>query len=117
MDDVRLAFRWLRTRPATTLASIATLACAIGAAAVTWSALSAVLINPLPIADPARLIVVGSRYEGGREAASVSTGFDYPKFHQIAKAACSSRRPRGDGEPRRRAPRQRVDLAQVLRTE
>jgi hypothetical protein len=50
--------------------------------AVTWSALAAVLINPLPIADPDRLIVVG-RYEGTRQAASVSTGFDYPKFHQI----------------------------------
>ncbi len=86
MDDVRLALRRLRTRPATTLASIATLACAIGAAAVTWSALSAVLINPLPIADPDRLIVVGQRYEGARQAANVSTGFIYPKFHQIRES-------------------------------
>jgi predicted permease len=86
MDDVRLALRRLRKRLATTLASVATLACAIGAAAVTWSALSAVLIDPLPIADPDRLIIVGQRYEGTRQPANVSTSFVYPKFHQIRES-------------------------------
>ncbi len=59
MDELRLALRRLLKRPASTLASIATLAAAIGAAAVTWSALSAVLINPLPVRDADNLLVLG----------------------------------------------------------
>jgi predicted permease len=60
LDDVRLAVRRVRKQPLASLASIATLACAIGAAAATWSLLSATLIDPLPVADPSRLLVVGA---------------------------------------------------------
>jgi putative ABC transport system permease protein len=82
MDELRLALRRLLKRPASTLASIATLACAIGAAAVTWSALSAVLIHPLPIKDPDTLFVVANE-RPGRTGPIVSTGFLYPKYQQI----------------------------------
>ena len=82
MDELRLALRRLLKRPASTLASIVTLACAIGAAAVTWSALSAVLINPLPIKDPGSLYIVATQYPG-RMTPLVSTGVNYPKFQQI----------------------------------
>ena len=85
MDELRLAVRRLLKRPASTLASIATLACAIGAAAVTWSALSAVLINPLPVHDPGRLYVVANE-RLGRSGPIVSTGFVYPKFQQVREA-------------------------------
>jgi putative ABC transport system permease protein len=60
LDDVRLAVRRVRKQPLASLASLATLACAIGAAAATWSLLSATLIDPLPVADPSRLMVVGA---------------------------------------------------------
>ncbi len=82
MDELRLAWRRLIKRPASTLASLATLACAIGAAAVTWSALSAVLINPLPVQDPQTLFVVANERQG-RTGPFVSTGFLYPKYHQV----------------------------------
>ena len=85
MDELRLALRRLLKRPASTLASIATLACAIGAAAVTWSALSAVLINPLPIKDPPTLFVVANE-RTGRSGPIVSTGFRYPKYHEVREA-------------------------------
>ena len=57
-DDIRLAVRRLRKQPAPSLASIVTLACAIGAAAATWSVLAATLVSPLPVGDPDRLMAV-----------------------------------------------------------
>ena len=85
MDELRLALRRLLKRPASTLASVATLACAIGAAAVTWSALSAVLINPLPVKDADTLYVVANERQA-RSGPIVSTGFLYPKYHEVRDA-------------------------------
>ena len=82
MDELKVALRRLIKRPASALASAATLGCAIAAAAVTWSALSAVLINPLPVNDPEQLLVVGTRGTRGRDTV-VRTGFVYTKFRQI----------------------------------
>lgn len=59
--DVRLAIRRLGKRPAVTLVSILALASGIGAAAATWSLLTAVLIKPLPVDDADRMYVVGTR--------------------------------------------------------
>lgn len=86
MDELKLAFRRLTKRPGSTITSAATLACAIAAAAVTWSALSAVLINPLPVRDPDQLMVVAARAPRGREMV-VRTGFIYPKFREIRESA------------------------------
>ena len=48
--------------------SIAALACGIGAAATTWSLMNALLLNPLPVAEPESLFTVGIRYAAnGRE--------------------------------------------------
>ena len=60
--EVRLACRRLAKRPGASLASIVTLGCAIGAAAATWSLLSTVLLRPVAVDDPDRLMVVGARY-------------------------------------------------------
>jgi putative ABC transport system permease protein len=62
MDDLRFAVRRLSRRPGATLASIATLGCAIGAAVATWSVLSALLLRPVPVPDPGRIVVVGMRF-------------------------------------------------------
>jgi putative ABC transport system permease protein len=82
MDELKLAFRRLINRPTSTFASVAALACAIAASAVTWSALSAVLIDPLPVASPKQLLVVATREPRGRDTV-VRTGFIYSKFLQI----------------------------------
>jgi predicted permease len=42
--------------------SILALAGGIGATATTWSLVSAVLLHPLPVQDPDRLVIVGSRF-------------------------------------------------------
>src|SRR5688572_2196419 len=85
MDELRLALRRLLKRPASTLASIVTLAAAIGAAAVTWSALSAVLISPLPVLDADKLLVLGTQIQR-RAGPAVITGFLYPRFHQVRES-------------------------------
>ena len=85
MDELRLALRRLLKRPASTLASVAALAAAIGASAVTWSALSAVLINPLPVRDADNLLVVGTQVQR-RTGPAVVTTFLYPKFHQVRES-------------------------------
>ena len=56
-NDVRIAIRQLHRAPGYTAATVATLALAIGATTVIASAVRAVLLRPLPIADPARLVV------------------------------------------------------------
>src|ERR1017187_4563599 len=59
MDDLRFAIRRLVKQPGATIASIVTLACAIGAAVAASSLLSALLLHPLPVTDPDRLVVIG----------------------------------------------------------
>jgi predicted permease len=65
--------------------SIVTLAAAIGAAAVTWSVLSAVLINPLPVQRPESLVVLAREYSE-RRGPVVRTGFLYSKYHQVRES-------------------------------
>lgn len=83
MDELRLAIRRLTKRPAASLVSIVTLACAIGAAAATWSLLSAVLLRPLPVKDADRLVVAGTVMPSGRLAGMVLEGFLYPRFTAV----------------------------------
>jgi putative ABC transport system permease protein len=56
--ELRFAIRRLRKDAGSTIAAVAALACAIGAAVATWSLLSAVLLKPLPIAEAERLYLV-----------------------------------------------------------
>jgi len=86
MSEIRLAIRRLAKRPATTLSAIATLACAIGAAAATWSLLSAVLLRPLRVASPDRLVVVGEREMSGRDAGTLQNSHIYPVYSRIRES-------------------------------
>jgi predicted permease len=54
--DLRRAVRTLRRSPAMAGAAIATLALAIGANTAIFSAVSAVMLRPLPFTEPARLV-------------------------------------------------------------
>lgn len=83
MDEVRLALRRVIKRPGAALASIVTLGAAIGAAAATWSLLSAVLLRPLRVVNPDRLAVLGERETGGRWAGEVRDQHIYPLYLHI----------------------------------
>lgn len=61
-QETGLAIRRLRHRPASTIASVLTLAAAFAAALATWILIDAVLLTPLPVNQPGELLVVDSRY-------------------------------------------------------
>lgn len=85
MDDVKYAWRRLRKQPMAATVSIVTLAFAIGAAAAAWSLISAVLLHPVHVPEPERVVQVGYRYDtprGPRE----SSGFSYPTGRLVRSA-------------------------------
>lgn len=63
MRDIRLALRLLRRSPASTGIALASVALSVAATAVVFAAVKAVLLNPLPYADPARLVQLRSDYQ------------------------------------------------------
>ena len=62
--DLWLACRSLARRPGFALAAILTLALGIGANASVFSVVSAVLLRPLPYAEPARVVMVWNHWTG-----------------------------------------------------
>ena len=58
MDELRYAFRQLRTRPAFAAVAVATLAVGIGTAAAMFGLIQGVLLSPPPYAAPDRLVLV-----------------------------------------------------------
>ena len=57
-QDVRYALRSLRRTPAFTVAVLLTLALGIGATTAIYTLVHAVLLRPLPFAEPERLVRV-----------------------------------------------------------
>ncbi|MEO8077981.1 MAG: ABC transporter permease [Acidobacteriota bacterium] len=83
MDELRLALRRVFARPGVAAASVLTLAAAIGAAAAAYSLIAAVLLRPLPVKAPDRLMVVGTTVTAGPAAGTLDDNFLYPDYPQI----------------------------------
>ena len=66
LNDVRFGGRMLRKHPTFTLAAVFSLALGIGANSTVFSLLNAVLLSPLPVHEPARLVSVFTTDEANR---------------------------------------------------
>jgi putative ABC transport system permease protein len=111
LQDIRYAFRMLLKRPGFTLIVVLTLALGIGANTTIFSAIDAVLLNPLPYKDPSRLVVVWetNRQLGpemwNRNEAAIGNFLDWRSrnqvFDQLATFVGVSVNLTGTGEPER----------------
>lgn len=99
MDELKLAFRRLTKRPGAAMASVVTLACAIGAAAATFSLLSAVLLRPLPVDAADRLFMIETTSRSGGGASKWSDHHAYPLYPQIRDSGIFDRVAAGGSWP------------------
>ena len=75
-QDVRFAFRQSRRQPGFTAAAVLTLALGLGATTAIFSVVYAVILRPLPFADPSRTVMIFTQWKEGLGNLAVGN-FDY----------------------------------------
>ena len=108
MSDLRYAIRGIRKSPGLAAAAILSLGLGIGANTSIFSVTSALLLHPLPYADPDRLVLLWNRSPGlniAEDWFSTAQYFDiktsHSGFEELAIALGVNSNLIGDGEPAR----------------
>ena len=107
LRDIRYGVRSLLKRPGFTAIALVALALGIGANTAIFSLVNAVLLRPLPFAEPDRLVWVWGNIKNGGNRASVSPldFLDYRQqnhtFEEFAASLQLRLNHTGDGEPER----------------
>ncbi|HEV2181500.1 MAG TPA: ABC transporter permease [Gemmatimonadaceae bacterium] len=90
MASLKLALRTLRKSPFVTCIAVLSLALGIGANAAIYSMFNELLLRPLPVRDPGRLVNLSGGQTTGfnscDEAGNCDVIFDYPMFRDLEKA-------------------------------
>jgi len=84
--DISFAVRSLRATPAITLAAVVTLALGIGATTAVFSVANGLILRPLPVADPGRLVTVTSAF-ALRFGFQAGAGWNYAMWDQLQQRA------------------------------
>jgi predicted permease len=84
--DVRVALRGLARTPGFTAAVVLTLALGVSATTVVFSAVEALLLRPLPVADPGSLVVLDERQERSNSTDLGASVFRYDRFRTYQDA-------------------------------
>jgi putative ABC transport system permease protein len=93
-QDIRYALRSLRKSPGFTATALLTVALGVGANTAIFSVVNGVLLRPLPLGEPARVILMGHRYKSINLDAGVSgAGYKFYKEQNrvFEKAAAFTR--------------------------
>jgi putative ABC transport system permease protein len=106
LADLRYSFRLLRQAPGFAFVAIAALALGIGANTAVYSALSALILEPLPYADPDRVVMVwedATEIGFARNTPAPANYFDWRVqnhvFTDVAAVRNRSLNVTGDGQP------------------
>jgi len=104
--DLRYAFRILLKNPFMTFVAVLTLALGIGANTAIFSVLNAVVLRPLPYADPDRLVMVWETVPGNNKRAAAPGNYvdwkaQNSSFSELAAMFYGNFNLTGIGEPER----------------
>src|SRR6187549_3799876 len=105
LNDVRYGIRGLRKRPGFTTVAVLTLALGIGANSAIFSVLNAVLLRPLPYAEPDRIVRIDETEGKGGMGVSPPNLLDFQQgnhtFESVAGYTGDNFILTGAGEPLR----------------